>query len=358
MNKLIAPMFVVFVAALAQAQAPADTTGNSSKSTEASRPRPMLIDVHSHLVRGLSLDQLIKTMDENGIAMTVLMPTYYGGNKPEGQGISDENLVLDYYGKRPDRIIPFLGMQRPVLLDRSRWEQPDEAAERLLKFAETKLGTGSFKGMGEFILGHYPYAYPSGAKGEKISIPADAPLMKKFLDLAGKYKVPVSVHCEIDEESLPSLKKMLAYGQRNTIILAHNGGRADVATLQTLLDEYPNVLLDWSGMTHFGGYGLTSLPAPGKGYQWFVKNPIEDGQGHLRREWKVFAEKNQERILGIGFDGAHPEQYTNPEVYRRALAAFRTMLSGLAPEAAEKIGFRNAEKLFGTADLATEKRSH
>jgi hypothetical protein len=179
--------------------------------------------------------------------------------------------------------------------------------------------------------------------------------MKKFLDLAEKYKIPVSVHCEIDEESLPALKRMLAYAQRSTVILAHNGGRADAATLQTLLNDYPAVLLDWSGMTHFGGYGLTSPPAPGKGYQWFVKNPIEDGQGHLRREWKAFAEKNQDRILGIGFDGAHPEQYTNPEIYRRALAAFRSMLSDLSPEAAEKIGQKNARKLFGSVGPAAEK---
>lgn len=336
MNKLMAALVLMWFATLAQAQ-----------SAEVASPRLSLVDVHSHLVRGLSLDQLIGIMDENGIAMAVLMPTYYSGNKPDGQGITDENLVLDYYRKKPDRIIPFLGMQRPVLLDKNRWLQPDEAAERLLRFNETRLGTGSFKGMGEFILCHYPYAYPSGARGELIRIPADSALMKRFLDLAEKYKVVVSVHYEIDDESLPSLKKMLEYGRRNTIILAHNGGRADLSTVQTILDENPNVLLDWAGMTHFGGYGLTSPPPPGKNLVWYVKNPIEDGKGHLRPEWKAFAEKNQDRIVGVGFDGAHPEQFTNPEVYKRSLAVYRTMLSDLSPEAAAKIGFKNARKLFG-----------
>ena len=344
MKKLIAAMIIVSIGALAQAQAYADTATNAPKPTES---RLMLIDVHSHLPRGLTLDLLVRLMDDNGIAMTVLMPTFYGGNKPEGQGISDENLVLDFYRKRPDRIIPFLGMQRPVLLDKKRWEQPDAAAERLLRFAESQLSTASFKGMGEFILCHYPYSYPSGARGETIRIPADTPLMKKFLDLAAKYNVPVSIHYEVDEESLPSLKKMLEYGRRTIVILAHNGGRPDIPTLQTLLNEYPNVLIDWSGMTHFGGYGLTSPPALGKGYTWVVKNPIEDGNGHLLPEWKKFAEQYQDRIVGIGFDGAHPEQFINTEVYERALAAFRTMLSDLSPEAAEKIGFKNAKKLFG-----------
>jgi len=347
MKKLIAAMIIVSVGALAQAQEPTDTTTKLPKPTEAPMSQLMLIDTHSHLPRGLTLDHLVKLMDETGVAMTVLMPTFYGGDKPEGQGISDENLVLDFHRKRPDRIIPFLGMQRPVLLDKKRWEQPDAAAERLLRFSESQLSTAPFRGIGEFILCHYSYSYPSGARGETIRIPADTPLMKKFLDLAAKYNVPVSIHYEIDEESLPSLKKMLEYGRRTIVILAHNGGRPDPPTLQTFLNEYPNVLIDWSGMTHFGGYGLTSPPGKGSTWAWVVKNPIEDGKGHLRPEWKVFAEKYQDRIVGIGFDGAHPEQFINTEVYKRALTVFRSMLSDLSPEAAEKIGFKNAQKLFG-----------
>lgn len=78
-----------------------------------------------------------------------------------------------------------------------------------------------------------------------------------------------------------------------------------------------------------------------------MKNPIEDGKGHLLPEWKEFAEQYQNRIVGIGFDGAHPEQFINTEIYNRALAAFRTMLSDLSPEASDNIGFKNAKKLFG-----------
>ena len=246
MKKLIAALIMVFIGVLAQAQEPTDTT-MLPKSTETPISRLMLIDVNSHLPRGLTLEHLVKIMDENGIAMTVLMPTYYGGNKPEGQGIADENLVQDFYRKRPDRIIPFMGMQRPVLLDKKRWEQPDAAAERLLRFTESQLNTAPFKGIGEFILSHYPYAYPSGARGETIRIPADTPLMKKFLDLAAKYNVPVSIHYEIDEESLLSLKRMLEYGRHNIVILAHNGGRADIPTLQNLLSEFPTQLRHLEG---------------------------------------------------------------------------------------------------------------
>jgi hypothetical protein len=171
--------------------------------------------------------------------------------------------------------------------------------------------------------------------------------MRKFLDLAAKYSVPVNIHYEIDAESLPSLKRMLEYGQRNTIILAHNGGRADMPTLKALLNEFPNVFIDWAGMTRFGGYGLISPPPPEKGYIWFVKNPIEDGKGNLRPGWKMFAEQYQDRIIGIGFDGAHTEHYRSPEVYKRHMEILRSMVTGLSPETAQKIGFKNAQRLFG-----------
>ena len=290
------------------------------------------------------MDYLVQLMDEAGVKMTVLMPVYYGANQPQGQGISDENLVLDFYKKRPDRIIPFLGMHRPVLLDAKRWQQPDAAAENLLQFAESQLRTGFFRGMGEFILWHYPYQFQAGQRAGAVKIPADTPLMKRFLDLAAKYRVPVIIHYEIDEESLPSLKRMLEYGRQTTIILAHNGGRPDPATLKALLEGYPKLFADLGGMTEFGAYGKTSPPP--QDLSWAVKNPVEDGKGRLRPEWKALFEQYPDRFVGIGLDLAHPEAWVSSEQYKRAIDRFRSVLSNLSPEAAEKIAFRNAQKLF------------
>ena len=311
-----------------------------------------LIDAHNHLPRGLTLDLLLQRMDKANVAKTVLMTVYYGGANPRGQGISDENLVLEFYKKRPDRIIPFLGMQRPVLGQRNaaRWLQPDEAAEKLLAFAESRLRTGFFRGMGEFILWHYPYSLPSGAIGGAVNIPADTPLMKRFLDLASRYHVPVLLHYEIDPESFPALKRMLDYGRGATVILAHNCGRPDPATLKALLDEYPNVFCDLGGMTHNNAYGRVSEPPrPG---QWIVKNPIDDGAGHLRPQWRALYEAYADRFVGIGLDSAHPEAWANPDHYGRVIAVYRSMLSDLSPEAAEKIGFKNAEKMLAPLPLS------
>ena len=70
--------------------------------------------------------------------------------------------------------------------------------------------------------------------------------MKRFLELAAKYLVPVIIHYEIDNESFSALKRMLEYGRSTTIILAH-GDRADPPTLRAILDEHPNVYCNLGG---------------------------------------------------------------------------------------------------------------
>lgn len=185
---------VAVVISCAKPPAPAPTLAPAPTPTPTPKGSLPLVDAHNHLPKGVTIEQVIKLMDEAGVHAMTLMPVYYGGNQGQGQGISDENLVQEFYKKHPDRIIPILGMQRPLLLSTDRWKSPDEAAEKLLRFAESKLQTGLFRGVGEFILWHYPYSFPGGPRGGTVKIPADTPLMKQFLELATKYLVPVIIH--------------------------------------------------------------------------------------------------------------------------------------------------------------------
>jgi hypothetical protein len=289
-------------------------------------------------------------MDDAGVQKTLLMPVFYGGDQPQGQGINDENLVVDWYKEQPDRIIPFLGMQRMVLADAKRWEQPDRVAETFLRFTESQLQTGSFWGMGEFILWHYSYSFSNGPQAPTAKIPADTPLMKRFLDIAAKYRVPITIHYEIENDSLPPLKRMLEYGRNvPVIILAHNGGRPDAPTLNELLDSYPNFFCDLGGMSGEGMYGHVT----GQLGTQDPKNPIDDGTGHLRPEWKTLYEAHPDRFVGIGTDQAHPEAWSNARNYRNQIDASRILLSDLTPQAAEKIAFRNVETLLRPPSTTT-----
>ena len=61
---------------------------------------------------------------------------------------------------------------------------------------------------------------------------------------------------------------------------------------------------------------------------------------------KVFFKQYSDRFVGMGSDLAHPENWRNPKWQMRQIAAFRSLLSDLSPGTAEKIGYRNALKIF------------
>ena len=304
----------------------------------------ILVDAHRHLPRGVTVDYLVSLMDETAVAMVALMPVFYGANDPDGQGIADENLVLDFYRQEPDRIIPFLGMQRPLLSNVNRWLQPDNypAVIDLLDFTEDQLRTGLFRGIGEFIIRHYPYSLREGeAVGGEVTIPANTRLMRRFLDLAIKYDVPVTIHYEVDSVSLDSLQRMLESRPEAKIILAHNCGRPDPETLRALLESYPNLNCDLGAMTPLSLYGSLT---PRGGQQ--PKNPLDNGEGHLRPEWRVLFEQYPDRFVGIGTDLAHPDVWENRGSYTNQITIFRRWLSDLSLETAQHIAFQNARKVF------------
>ena len=106
------------------------------------------------------------------------------------------------------------------------------------------------------------------------------------------------------------------------------------------MDNHPNVFFDLAGMTHLEHYGYTSGE--------YKKNPIDDGTGHLRPEWKALYEQYSDRFV-IGTDGAElapAKARASPGEYKLIVTTLRSLLSDLSPEAAERIGFKNAQRLF------------
>ena len=91
----------------------------------------------------------------------------------------------------PGRFIPFIGGQRSILTARERWLKPDGVAEDLLAEAETKLKSGKFYGVGEFILRHYAYDREDGQGGADHDIPIDTILMRRFMDLLQNTESPL-----------------------------------------------------------------------------------------------------------------------------------------------------------------------
>lgn len=299
-----------------------------------------LIDAHNHLPRGIELQDLISRMDKIGVDKTLLMPVFYDGDKPGGQGISDENLVINWYKQQPSRIIPFFGMQRSILGYEPRWERPDSQAASLLYDMNSELGSNLYKGIGEFIIRHYPYSCPGGASGSETDLPIDSPLMRKFLDMAAQYKLPITVHYEAEEKTIPPLKRMLEYKPEVTWIWAHCTGRCTPDVSRSMLQQYSNLYSDLGGMTNlYGSYGCLTVSC-GRD----PKNPIDDGNNHLRQDWKDVFEEFPDRFV-IGTDCAHPQAWQS-NYFGQCLSKFKLLLSDLTDSTAKKIAYDNAMRIL------------
>jgi predicted TIM-barrel fold metal-dependent hydrolase len=74
---------------------------------------------------------------------------------------------------------------------------------------------------------------------------------------------------------------------------------------------------------------------------------IQENDGTINPSMRDLFEQFPDRFM-IGTDIAHPFAYSR---YNDVIIAFRRLLSQLSPETARKIGYDNAERLFGPAKV-------
>lgn len=298
------------------------------------------IDFHTHLQKRVSAEELVARMDESRALRMVLMPLYYGdagGNVNDGEG-SDEQAAA-YARKFPDRFIPFVGMQRDLLVNDRRWHQPDAATGQLLLEAEEKLRTGEFFGMGEFMLRFYPYSTPEGiVASSDMNYPADSYLMRRFADLAAKYRVPIVIHCEAEPEAADAMIRLIEGHPDTTIVWAHNCGRSSSGRIRELLSRYPNLYADLGHMMNTAAIGY--------GTYWPRRTPwihtIATPRGLLHWDMAMLFEAFADRFF-VGTDTAHARYYQN---YAVRAVRWWLFFEQLRPATARKIAFENAERLF------------
>jgi hypothetical protein len=280
-------------------------------------------------------------MDEAGVGRIVLMAN---------SGATAEEL-LQAQDRHPGRFIIFV----PVYLWGSRNKDPG-----YVNIAERHLLSGRFRGMGEFILKHYPIS-PQGGVGSltarsperlreawnqeapMVDVPPDSALMRMMWALAGRTQAPVIFHMETDDAAVAALERILEEFPQVTFVWAHQnpvktqGGRfeeharkGDPQLLRRLLARYPNLYADIA-----------------LGYEGIFLRPERDS--NLPGPWKSLYEEYSDRFM-IGIDNAYREMFERAFVRRASL--MRYWLNQLSPRAAERIGCANAHRII----LRTQSR--
>ncbi len=197
------------------------------------------------------------------------------------------------YERAPGLIVPFLRPYR-TREDMSGWPR-DPAVQA---YVEERLKRGIYRGIGEF---HLSVA------------DADAPVVRRFAELAVQHGLVLQAH--VDDVTV---EKMLTLYPRVRILWAHAGMSAGPASVGRLLDRFPNLLVELA---------LRSDVAPG---------------GTLTPEWRALFVRHSDRFM-VGTDTWVTSRWASLEDGMRDI---RRWLGQLPPDAAERIAYRNAERLF------------
>lgn len=202
--------------------------------------------------------------------------------------------TLRLYEKSPARIVPELRPYR-TRGDMGSWHR-DPA---VLAYVEERLKRGIYKGIGEFHL---------------FGGQTNTPQIKRIAELAVERNI--ILHAHSDEAAV---EELFALNPKVKILWAHAGMSSSPEAIGKLLDRYPNL---WAELA--------------------IRTDMASG-GKLDPAWRALFLRHPDRIM-VGTDTWVTSRWDALPGY---LEEMRVWLRQLPREVAEKIAFRNAERLFG-----------
>lgn len=247
-----------------------------------------IFDAHVHYKepawKPYPVKYIIELMDRNNVAMGLVSST------------PDEGTIM-LWEFAPNRIVPEL---RPYHgnVGSSNWTKASGMEDYLHK----RLEQYPHEGIGEFHI--------------HVLDTTDEPLFHKVIEMAKKRDIFLHVHSGPE-----AIRWLYGLDPDVKIIWAHAGLGEPASAVHALMSEFPALYAD------------TSLR----------EYSILGSNGDIDPEWKKIIIEFQDRLM-VGSDTWVNSQWDN---YSAIIGSNRLWLSKLSRSVAEKIAFKNAEKLFG-----------
>ncbi len=279
-------------------------------------------DAHFHIDgRFMQPEVLLQMMEKHKIKWT-------GG---AGHMVPDA-LVAKFSAVMGQRLKSFGGQRESVhayaKFGAAPFEDPNHpAAMEMLAQIEAGLKDGRFKGIGELLINSLNTA--PMMPGFRRKLPVDGPTFKAMFDLAQKYKSPIDMHIEWNSDTVEQLERMLASYPSVSVKLAHCGKTSSPRDIRLIMGKHANVYCD-----------LSSRPGQHKAYN--SSGIIFTGNGFQHKDWRQVIEDFPDRFT-VGIDDV-----TTWSQYELVVEMIRKgLLANLSAETAEKVAYKNADRLYG-----------
>ncbi len=202
--------------------------------------------------------------------------------------------TLKLYEKAPARIAPELRPYRTAGDVQTWYSDPT-----VLAYVEERLRRGIYKGIGEFHL---------------FGGQTNTPVIRRIVELAVEKNL--FLHAHSDEAAV---EELFALNPKVKILWAHAGMTSGPEAIGRFLDRYQNL---WAELA--------------------IRSDMAR-EGKLDPSWRTLFLRHPDRIM-VGTDTWTTSRWAELPGY---LAETRRWLRQLPPEVAEKIAFKNADRLFG-----------
>ncbi|MBK0393129.1 amidohydrolase family protein [Ramlibacter algicola] len=302
---------------------------------QEARPAPPLpiADVHFHLMLFMTPADLKEHMDRHNIRWTLSAGAV--GNPGVASPATRDAAVRQLLG---ERFIPATGASETYLAERRigpRFysDEPGPEREEALGRIDTQMAAPP-----RMLAETFPNAETSSADPlRRRRVATDGPFFRRLMAIAVREKRPVPMHMQWHPDSVAQLSQLLQDHPGGQVLLSHCGKDTTAADIRTMLDKHPNLFCDLS----FRGAPLAlqeSQKDPNRLVFW---GPGLLQAAGIRPEWRQLIEDHSDRFM-VGIDDVH-----SWGVYDDTVAAIREgVLAKLTPATAEKVAWRNAERLF------------
>lgn len=308
---------IAVLAALLPLTTPVRANEAESASLAASVP---IADVHMHLYRGLTPDELRAAMDRNNVR-------WGGGVGPVGPGYDP----LEFSKTLGSRYFPAGAQaQQFVMFQAGGGNELTNADSPRFKALMEQLA-GQFErkeisGLGELVLNNNrSTAMPGFARKVRI----DAEALQAMYALAQKNQGFVQLHADDDADSMAQIESMAKRYPDVPFILSHCLTRASALAARALLERHANLYCETS-------------------YRSTVRNGAPMLRPHMIHTadstdaaWLAVIEALPERFM-VGSD-----IYTKDVSYDAVIGAIRSgLLAKLSPTTMKKVAHENAQRVF------------
>jgi predicted TIM-barrel fold metal-dependent hydrolase len=255
------------------------------------------------------------------------------GVKWAGLGAMNRSNVERFREVMSERYIPFGGQGAMNTIyvqygSEGVEDENNEMFESMMQDLEEGFEDGSLKGVGELFANNRT-TNPKRKMRRKTRI--DAPTYRAILDLVEKYGGAMSMHVQWDLDSIEQLGVLADHNPNGNIIWAHCGNDGSAYDVRKVLKSHLNIYCD-----------LSARSKP-KLSDWVInKRPRAEifTSYSLNGSWKDLIEEMPNRFM-VGTD-------TKTEThYDEGIDNIRNgLLANLSQETAEKVAYKNAQKLL------------